>query len=204
MGKHSDKLGKFEDFKAPWETEAGDDAEIDKPKLKRLIFNLKAGEAKALDAQDEAKETISTLEKERDEAKEEAEKASPDEANRKISRLESERDDLKKWKADREAADEHDALRKEVIGDLDPKYAKYVTGETREDLEKSLEAVKEDFNLEASKDEDEDEEGEEDDVVRTRPQTRLKTGRSKDGAGADQEVDFDKAADQILGGSIFA
>ena len=202
MGKHTDKLGTYEDFKAPWETEAGTDAEIDKPKLRRLIFNLKLGEAKALDSADEAKEKIATAETERDEAKAEAEKASPDEANKKIARLEKENADLKAEKTAREEADAHEALRKEVLGDLDPKYAKYVVGKDKKELEESLEQVKADFNIKDSSDDDEDEDDEP--RVRTTPRSRLKSGTDPDpkGGGTDA-VDFDKVADGIVGNSIF-
>lgn len=206
MGKHTDKIGSYDNFRAPWETEAGEDAEINKASLKRLIYNLKAGEAKALDQRDENAEAIAAAEAERDEAKEEVAKASPDEANRKIARLEKERDELKAAAEEREKADAHEALRKEVLGDLDPKYAKYVTGDDKKSLEESLEAVKADFGLEDRDPDDEDGDEDDDDTVglRTRPRSLTNpsdpSGGKPEGAG---EVDFDKAADQILQRGVF-
>lgn len=199
--KHQDKVGSFENFRAPWETEAGEDAEIDKSKLKRLIYNLKAGEAKALDASADAAEAVTAAETERDEAKDEAAKASPDEANRKITKLEKERDELKAERDGLVSEKEQNALRAEVIGNLDPKFAKYVKGATKEELEKSLAEVREDFDLPEPG--AEGEEGEEPEV-RTRPR-RLSNGTDPEGSkpGSDA-IDFDKAADDILaGGSVF-
>lgn len=199
--KHQDKVGSFENFRAPWETEAGEDAEIDKSKLKRLIFNLKAGEAKALDAAADSAEAQATAETERDEAKTEAANANPAEAQKKIEKLEKQVTDLTTERDGLVSEKEQNALRAEVIGNLDPKYAKYVKGATKEELEKSLAEVREDFDLpEPGK---EGEEGEEPEV-RTRPRTRLNNGTDPEsGKGADV-VDFDAVADDILvGGGVF-
>lgn len=200
MGKNIDKLGKYEDWKAPWETEAGEDTKIDKSRLKRLIFNLKLGEATALDNLDEAKESVKTANEERDTAKSEAEKASPDEANKKIARLEKENAELKSEKEAREKADAHEALRKEVIGDLDQKYAKYVQGDDKKALEESLEQVRADFGL---NDEDGDDDADED-SVRTQPRSRLRSVADPAAGKGEPELDPDKIADQILSaGNVF-
>src|SRR5690606_3010740 len=130
--KNVDKVGSFDNFRAPWETEAGADAEIDKTKLKRLIFNLKVAEGKALDSEADLKEDLEAVEKELEEAKDEAADANGAEAQKKIDRLEKKVSDLTaerdKLVSDKERAD----LRSEVLDGLDAKYAKYVTGETRE------------------------------------------------------------------------
>ncbi len=202
MGKHTDALKPFDEFRAPWETESGTEAEIDKPKLRRFIYNLMTDKAKAQDARDESVEAVKVAETERDEAKEEAAKASPEEAQKKITKLEAENAKLKDEAEARKAKDERDALRAEVIGDLDPKYAKYVQGETREDLEKSLEAVKADFGLEG--DGNEDDEDEDENPLRSRPRSGLRNpADDKPGKGAEGEYDFDKVADGIVGNSIF-
>lgn len=201
---HQDAVKPLEQFRAPWETEGGGEAEIVKPTLKKFIHALIVDKARAQDARDELTETLATVEKERDDAKADAEKASPDEANRKIKRLEDKVADLTaerdKLVSDKEQAD----LRAEVLGDLDPKYAKYVKGETQEELEASLEEVKKDFNLESSNEEEEEED--EDRKVRTTPRTKTRLRNSADpsgGKGGD-EIDFDKVADGIVGaGSIF-
>lgn len=202
MGKHTDKLGSIDDFKAPWETEAGQDAEIDKPKLRRLIFNLKLGEAKALDAKDEQAEALEKAEKELEEAKDEAANANGDEAQKKIDRLQSKVDKLQSEIDSRNAADELAQLRADVLGDFaekHPKAAKYVKGETQEELEKSLEEVKEDWGI---TDGDGDKEEEDEPEVRTRPQARTRTltnGADKEsGKPGEKEVDFDAVADGIV------
>lgn len=199
MGKHTDALKSFDEFRAPWETADGSEAEIDKSKLRRFIYNLMSDKAKAQDARDEATEAVKAAEQERDEAKDEAAKASPDEANRKITRLEKQVADLTTERDGLVAANEQRELRAEVLGDLPAKYAKYVTGTTKEELEKSLEDVKADFGLTDEPGDDDDEPG-----VRTAPRSRLRNGADPDaGKGGSDEVDFDKAADEILGTSIF-
>lgn len=202
MAKHLDGLKAFDEFRAPWETEGGSDAEIDKPKLKRWIYGILTDKAKAQDARDEAQESIKTIETERDEAKAEAAKANGDEAQKKIDKLEKQVTDLTaerdKLVSDKEEAD----LRAEVIGNLDPKYAKYVVGKTREDLEKSLEDVKADFGIKDG-DENEDDENEDELNVRTRPRTKLSTGLDAEAGKGGGEIDFDKVADGILGNSVF-
>lgn len=200
MGKHADKVKSFDEFVAPWETEGGTDAEIDKPKLKRFIYNLKFGEAKALDSRDDALAAVTAAETDRDEARAEAEKASPDEANKKIARLEKENGELKterdKLVKDKEVSD----LRAEVLEGVNPKHAKHVKGETREELEASLKEIREDFGIgdESGGDEDEDE-----DNVRTRPRPKLVNAGDKESGRGSDTVDFDKVADDILGTSVF-
>lgn len=201
MGKHTDALKSYDEFRAPWETADGSEAEVDKPRLKRFIFNLMADKAKAQDSRDESLEAVKVAETERDEAKTEAANANPAEAQKKIEKLEAENATLKGEKEAREKADAHEELRKEVIGDLDPKYAKYVQGEDREALEKSLEAVKTDFGIESNEDGDDD--GDDEDRVRTRPRARLRSGTDPDPKAGSEAVDYDKVADQILGTGPF-
>lgn len=200
MAKHIEQLGSLESFRAPWETEGGSDAEIEKPKLRRWIFNLLSDKAKAQDSRDEAVEALAAAEKERDEAKEEAAKASPDEANKKIEKLEKENGELKAAAAARKKADEHEELRRDVTGDLDPKYAKYVQGDDREALEKSLEDVKADFGIGDTNNVDGD--GDET-PARTAPRTSIRNPLDPDNGKGSDAIDFDKVADQILGTSVF-
>lgn len=203
MAKHLDGLKAFDEFRAPWETEGGSDAEIDKPKLKRWIYGILSDKAKAQDARDEAQESLKTVETERDEAKAEAAKANGDEAQKKIDKLEKKVADLTaerdKLVSDKEEAD----LRAEVIGDLDPKYAKYVVGKDREELEKSLEAVKADFGIKDDAENDDDDDDDEP-KVRTRPRaTKLSTGLDSEAGKGGGEIDFDAVADDILGSGPF-
>lgn len=199
MGKHLEALTKFDDFRAPWETETGDDAEIDKGKLKRYIYNLAADKAKAQDARDSISTELDDINEKLSEVEAEVKKASPEEANKKIAKLEAslkaitdERDGLVK---DKEMSD----LRSEVLGGVDPKIAKYVTGETREDLEANLKSVMADFGVSA-KDDASDEDEEEGYSIDTQPVKALKNvSVPKQQAG---DFDFDKVASEILGHGV--
>lgn len=205
VGKHTDKLGTFDSFRAPWETEAGEDAEIDKSKLKRLIFNMKLGEAKALDSADESKDKIAEAEKAVAEANERAEKASPDEANREIAKLKQDNAALKAAKEKLEAQKAEDDLRAEVLAGIDPTVAKYVKGSTKEELEKSLEEVKADFGIkDEPKDDDDDDDGDDEPPVRSTPRTRLSNPLGGGDFQSEKEIDYDKVADAIIsGGNVF-
>lgn len=205
--KHADAVGSFDNFKAPWESEAGADAEIDKSKLKRLIYNVRIDVAKAKDALEDAKAEVEAVTAERDEAKEQAADGSGAEAQKKIDKLTKERDEavakVEKFEADKELAD----LRAEVLGDFaaeNPKAAKYVTGTTKEELEASLEEVKADWGI-SDEEVDEDEDKDDEPVVSTRPKSRSLNNPidRQTGKGADADIDFDKVAeDAISGGGV--
>lgn len=203
MGKHTDAVKSFDEFRAPWETADGSEAEIDKPKLKRYIYGLVTDKAKAQDARDEGAEALTQAQADLETAKQEAANANGPEAQKKIDALQAKVDKLQGEADARKAADEHEALRKDVIGDLDPKYAKYVVGEDREALEKSLEEVKADFNITDGDGDDDDDDDEP--KVRTTPRTKQVRNPAdpQAGKGADQEYDFDKIADGIVGGGPF-
>lgn len=204
MAKHIETLGSFEDFKAPWETEDGSEAEVDKPRLKRLIYNVKADLAKARDAHDDTKATLASVEKERDEAKDEAADANGAEAQKKIDRLEAKVADLTKERDGLISAKEIADLRAEVLEGVDPKHAKHVVGETREELEKSLAEIREDFGLPAPGDEDGDDDEDDEPQVRTRPRTLRNSGDPEIGKSGPEVIDFDAVADGIVsGGSPF-
>lgn len=202
MGKNIDELGSYQDFRAPWETETGDEAEVDKGKLKKLLYNARSAKAAALDERDDARAELETATADLEEAKKEAASANGEEATKKIAKLEKELADAKAKVDTLEKDKERSDLRAEVLAGLDPKYAKYVQGETRDELEKSLEEVKADFGLE-----DGDGEGGEDGdepKVRTRPRTTLRNPLDPNsGKGGDAPVDFDKVADDILGNGVF-
>ena len=213
---HVDAVGSFENFKAPWESEAGSDAEIDKSKLKRLIYNVRVDVAKSKDALADAKADLETVTAERDEAKEQAADGSGAEAQKQIDKLKKQVDDLTTERdglvKDKETAE----ARKEVLGEFEAKYpkaAKYVKGETVEELEESLKEVAEDWGidldtLEAAGDGEDGDDGDDDGdtdldkAARTAPRTRslLNPGDRANGKGGQQEYDFDKTADVILGG----
>lgn len=206
---HKDKLGTFDNFRAPWQTETGEDAEIDQPKLAKLIYNLKLDLANERDKHEDTKATLTEVETERDEAKDAAANANGPEAQKQIDKLTAdlekvtgERDDLKNEKAAAE-------LRAEVLGDFEtrhPKAAKYVKGDTEEELRESLKDVMEDFGITEGDGDDEDAGDDEDEPklsTRPRSQSLLNPGDKNNGKGGDEEVDFDKVAAQIQGGRIF-
>lgn len=212
--KHQESLGSFDNFRAPWQSEAGEDSEIDKPRLAKLIYNLKLDLAKSKDAGEDLKEAVTTAETERDEAKEQAADGSGAEAQKKIDKLTSdlqkvtdERDELVKGKETAEA-------RAEVLGEFEAKYpkaAKYVKGETTEELEASLKEVAEDWGIDLDNLDNEERDGDEGDdddepVVRTRPVSRslLNPADPKAGKGAEKTYDPDKVAQDIItGGNVF-
>lgn len=205
--QYQEKLGSLADFKAPWESEAGGDAEVDKSKLKNLIYNLKADLAKARDAGEDLKATLSEVETERDEAKKQAADGSGAEAQKQIDKLTKERDDAVKERDSLQGEKDQAALRKEVLGDFEaanPKAAKYVTGTTKEELEASLEEVKADWGI--SEEDPEETEEEESNPLRSRPRTGLlNAGDKESGKPGDKPFDADAVADSILSGrSIFS
>lgn len=198
--KHKDAVKAYDEFRAPWETPDGSEAEIDKPKLKRYIYNLVTDKANAQDSREDALADLSVAETERDEAKTEAANANPVEAQKKIEKLEAqvtalttERDTLVAAKAEAD-------LRAEVLAGVDPKVAKYVKGATKEELEESLAAVKADFGIA-----DEPDDADEDEPkVRTQPRSRtLRNGADPDAGKGGDEIDFDKVASDIVGNGIF-
>lgn len=204
---HLDALGSYEAFRAPWETEGGQDAEIDKGKLKRLIFNLKQDFAKSRDTADERQEALTEAEAQLETAKAEAADANGEEAQKKIDKLEKKVADLTAERDKFVADKELDELRSEVLGDFaekNPKAAKYVKGATKEELEKSLAEVKDDWGIADEEpgdgnDDDSDDDGR---PVRNSPQTRVKLGNSADrgGRGGEVEIDFDKVAEEAIFG----
>lgn len=203
MGKNLDKLGSLDSFRAPWETEGGSDAEIDKPKLKRWIYGVLGDKAKAQDARDDVQEKLATAEKDLETAKAEAADANGEEAQKKIDKLEKKVADLTAERDGLVSAKEQAELREEVLGDFavkNPKAAKYVKGETREELEKSLEEIKADFGITDGGDEDDEEE---EPTIRTKPRVLGNPADPDAGKGA-ENYDFDKVADEVLtGGRVF-
>lgn len=199
---HQDAVKSLDEFRAPWETEAGTDAEIDKPKLRRFIHGLLVDKAKAQDARDEAAETLVAAEKELEEAKEAAADANGVEAQKTIDKLQKKVDDLTTERDGLVSANEQAELRKKVLGDLPERYAKYVTGETEEELEESLKAVREDFDLGEPGEENGEDNDDEDNVGRVQPRraTKLVNPADKGGRGGEVEHDYEKLAEDFIGG----
>ncbi len=196
MGKFLDAVKSLEDFRAPWETESGGEVEIDKAALRRYIHNLQVDKAKAQDAREDAAAALKTVTAERDTAKEEAKNASPEQAAAKIAELEKQVTTLTDQLSSTSAKLTLTETRGEVLAGLPAKYAKYVTGTTKEELEASLAEVKADFGL----GDDAGDDGE-NPLVRT-PRPIRNPNDPNPGAGSD-EIDYEKAAAQILGDSLF-
>ena len=132
MAKHVEKVPSLEDFKAPWETDAGE-TEIDKVRLRKYIHSLTLDKARAQDARDEATEQVETVSKERDEAKAAAEKGGdPDLAKE----LEAERAKTAK-ETDRANKAERSLVVTQVAASkgLTETQAKRLQGSTKEELE---------------------------------------------------------------------
>lgn len=207
--KHTENVPSLSDYRAPWETESGEETEVNKPKLKSYIHGLLVDKAKAQDAREDAKAEVETITAERDDFKEQAANANGPEAQKQIDKLTA---DLEKVTGERDALKQEKEvaeLRKEVLGDFEakhPKAAKYVVGDDEESLKESLAAVAEDFgiNLDGSDEVDEDEADEEPKLsTRPRSQSLLNVGDKQNGKGGEAEVDFDAVAAQIQGGRIF-
>lgn len=199
---HLDALGSFESFRAPWQTEAGADAEIDKPKLARLLYNVKADLAKARDSHEETREALAATEAERDEFKKQAADASGAEAQKELEKLRGKVADLTAERDSLKSAKELSDLRATVLAGVDPKVAKYVQGTTEEELTESLKAVKEDFGISDEPGEEEDGEEENENVGRTSPRITTRTVKNpadRTGGGADREIDINAEVERILG-----
>lgn len=204
--KHTEAVKSYEEFRAPWETADGSEAEIDRPRLKRYLYNLTVDKAKAQDAREDAVTELTEAQASLEKAEADLETASGPEAQKKIDKLQKKVDDLTEAAEKRQADDDLADLRAEVLEGVDPKYAKRVTGTTREELEESYADLAKDFDLPALGEEAEpgDDDGDDDvPTVRTRPRTLHNAGDPAPGKGAEKEIDFDAAANEILGVSVF-
>jgi hypothetical protein len=200
VGKHTDELGSFENFKAPWETDAGE-VEIDKARLKKYLFNVVTDKAKAQDARDESAEKVTQIEQELETAKTEAAKGDPD---GKIAKLEK-----KLEKAEESTAKAQLALDRLEVGiekGLTPKQAARLQGEDREALEKDADEILETFGVQKSTTQETDEEREErEEREEEEAEEAAATGRTsprlvnpndpKSGPAA--EPDYEKIADGV-------
>lgn len=205
MPKHVDAVPALDNFRAPWETESGDEAEIDKAKLKKYIHGLVTDKAKAQDAREDAKAQVTTLESENADLKTQAESSNGAEATKKISKLEK---DLAAMTTERDAALKEktraDLLREAGLSDT---HAKYVTGEDEDAIKKSIEDVKKDFGLDDDGKPAADEAGDEDrdDDLKgfVRPVSRLKTPGDPKGGKEPVNFDPDKIAAGLLDRNLF-
>lgn len=196
MPKHIDNVPKLAEFRPPWITEDGTEVDIDKDKLKKYIHGVILDKAKALDSRDDAAESLKAAEAERDEYKGQVDGKDPDSA-KKIEKLEKQVKDAEAAVAKAELANE----RLTVITEkgLDATQAKYLSGDTKEELEARADEILKDFGAKPEADDEDDEDEDEDDLTgRTSPQSGVKLVNGGDPVQhADTEPDYDKIAAEI-------
>lgn len=169
---------KLEEFKAPWETEAGDDAEIDKPKLKKYIHSLLVDKDKAQTARDKAVGERDTLKKEAEDKSREGES--------EVDRLKRENEELRS-KGSQESP-ETLKLRVAVRKHLTEVQAKRLIGETEEELEADADELVKSFGGSG-------EAGEGEETPRRQPR-RVNNGSDPD-LEDEPDVPIEKALEQI-------
>jgi hypothetical protein len=200
VGKNLDKLGTYENFKAPWESDTGSNAEIDADKLKKFLFNLERDKAKASDAAEEAAENVKTAEKALTDAQAEFAKGDQSgalaEAQSKLAKAETERDEA-----------QGNLLRITVGIDkgLTPAQAKRLQGKTQEELEADADEILETFGVKppAADEGDDEDEDEDEPTGRTTPRAKLNLVNPGDTNSGGGEIDYEKAASDIVGGNLF-
>lgn len=206
MPKHIDNVPKLADFRPPWITADGTEAEINKDTLVKYIHNILTDKAKAQDARDELVESNKALEAERDTLKGEVDSKDPDSAG-KIAKLEAK---IKDGEA-KLAKSELDLARVEIASEkgLTAKQAKRLQGATREELEADADELVEDLGLKKTEETDEEREereereAEEAESGRTTPQFQRHLVNGGDGkSGSDAQYDYDAIAAQIDGNKI--
>jgi hypothetical protein len=192
VGKHTDALGSFDTFQ--WGSTVPDEGEIDRGKLKRYIFNLLTDKAKAQDARDEAAEDVKKVQQELDTAKSEFAKGDTEGKiaglERKLADAESKRDEVQA---------SFDRLEVGIEKGLTPKQAARLQGKDRTELEKDADDLLETFGVQkaTTNDDDDDDDDDEGDLeVRRQPRPVVNPGDPKPNSTG--EIDFDKAAAQIL------
>lgn len=201
MGQHTDALGSLDSFKAPWESDLGQDAEVDTAKLKKYLYNLLLDKAKAQDAREEAEGKVKGLETQLEEAKAEVAKGDPE---GKIAKLEKQVDEAKA-----ESQKAQHALDKLEVGiekGLTPKQAARLQGDDRAALEKDAAEILETFGVKKTTTEETDEEREEREEreaeeaeqsgIRQTP--RLVNGLDPKLGKPDAEPDYEKIADGVI------
>lgn len=204
--KHVEAVPAFDQFRAPWESEGGTDAEIDKPKLKRWIHNILVDKGKAQDSRDDAVADLEEVTAERDDFQKQAEASNGEEATKKIAKLEKQVADLTSERDELVSANEERDLRAKVLVGLPDKYAKRVIGKTEDELKASLKELAEDFDIplndaglyDPKSGDDEDSEDEGQPVpVRRQPRTDLHNITDPD-PDAPKVIDYDAVAASIV------
>jgi hypothetical protein len=195
VGKHTDALGSLDSFKAPWESETGQDAELDPVKLKKYLYNLQLDKAKAQDVRDEADEKVKAAEKNLTAAKAEVAKGDP---TGKIAELEEKLAAAEAGAKD--AGSKVDRLEVALDKGLTARQAARLVGSTKEELEADAAEFAKELGIEPTTqrvDLVKDDEGDEN-VVDLRRSARPVVTPGDPRPGTDGEVDFDKLAAGIV------
>ena len=171
----------LDDYRAPWETEAGGDAEIDKPKLKKYLHGL-------LVDKDRLQTTVTEVTTERDTLKSQVE-AKAREGETELQRLQRENQELKESQG-KAPAESEETLRLRVALDkgLTRTQAARLVGSTEEELAKDADT----FLAELGRTPGQEEET----TGRTAPR-RVQNPQEPEGDGEGDFIDIDKALLQI-------
>lgn len=170
---------KFEEYRAPWETEAGEDAEIDKGKLKKYIHGL-------LSDKDGLQAKVSTLTTERDEALSKAQEAAR-QSETDAERQAREAEERKQREEQAKGLELDNArLRVALAKGLSETQAKRLVGNTAEELAADADELLREFGGTG-----ETEEG------TPRQQPRKLTNSGDPEPDADAHIDIDKALESI-------
>lgn len=183
------KLVAFEEFRAPWETEAGGDTEIDKPKLKRYIWNL-------LNDKQSAQEKVTEVTTERDKYKEQID-AEARKGETETQKLQRENKELQEKLAAKPEGPTASELKLQVALDkgLNAFQAKRLVGTTKEELEADADEILKSWGGSGTGgDEGEDgDEGDEGAAPTRQPRPVRNPANNGTGSGSGQEVDVEKA-----------
>lgn len=183
------KLAAFEDFRAPWETEAGADTDIDKARLKRYIYNLQSDKQKAQEQVEALTTERDTLKKSVDEKAREGESEN-DRLKRELK--EAQEKAAKGGETSKETLKLRVALRK----GLSEVQAKRLVGDTEEELVKDADELLESFGGAGngkSEDGEDGEDGEEGTPPTRQPRQVRNPVNNGGGGGTGAEIDIEKA-----------
>lgn len=182
-------LPKFEDWKAPWEKNEGD--EIDAEKAKAFIYSLLQREEKALAAADAAKKSLETVQSEKDALQKTIDDKAR-EGESETERLQREMAELQKRLDEKPKGDDIETIRLRVALDkgLTLSQAKRLVGTTEEEILADVEELLKDLAPKKEKDDDDD-----DDTTVRRTPRRVSNPLDPDDRAP--KFDVDKAVDLI-------
>lgn len=178
------KLVEFDNYRAPWETEAGGDTEIDKSKLKKYLYGL-------LSDKEKLQGQVTTVTEERDTLKTAAD-AEARKGESEVDRLKRENEELKNRKPQ---GDPVEVLRLQVALDkgLTKVQAKRLLGTTEEEIAKDADELLESFGGKGNAPADEEGDEDDDEGVRRQPRQSRNSGVGDDDGNGSKPVDIEAA-----------